>query len=243
MRTTGEVLHANFGQEPFLFDFEGYIETQTNKTKERILATSLPQTSSTTLQLVIDYLLHNSHLKTAQKLLESALVEDINPRLIEIAEKRKSVNTLIKDGKYDEALLKIEQLYPGLLEKEQKVLYYIKAQKFVEMINSRHPLEQTIAFGQRELAPPSDPGLEKLSQEIYSLLAYADPSASPVAYLLDPQRRNDLADAANVMLLAQEQLPRFPALEQLLRQTNLALTELSQTTPPTLINIQINDIV
>lgn len=70
-------------------------------------------------------------------------------------------------------------------------------------------VEQLLLFG-RELqglfnrldkSNPQIAQLQLLLQDVFSLLAYADPTTSPVAYLLDPSQREPVTSALNSAIL------------------------------------------
>ena len=75
-------------------------------------------------------------------------------------------------------------------------------------------VEQLLLFG-RELqslfnqlsrktqSATSNQQLQTLLQDVFSLLAYADPFSSPVAYLLDPSQREPVTSALNSAILSE----------------------------------------
>lgn len=75
-------------------------------------------------------------------------------------------------------------------------------------------VEQLLLFG-RELqslfnqlsrktqSATSNQQLQTLLQDVFSLLAYADPFSSPVAYLLDPSQREPVTAALNSAILSE----------------------------------------
>ncbi|KAL7747857.1 hypothetical protein RI367_006792 [Sorochytrium milnesiophthora] len=60
--------------------------------------------------------------------------------------------------------------------------------------------------------------VQKTLVETFSLLAYQDPSASPMAYLLDPARRVRLAEQLNSAILVSQSQPPNPQIETIFRQ-------------------------
>lgn len=76
------------------------------------------------------------------------------------------------------------------------------------LITEHGSLERILFFG-RELQsmystlPPSrgKEQLKSLLQDAFSLLAYTDPSTSPVSYLLDPAQREPVCVAVNSAIL------------------------------------------
>ena len=114
-------------------------------------------------------------------------------------------------------------------------------------------MEQLLLFG-RELqtlfgqlnegGSSPNPCLQTLLQDVFSLLAYTDPSTSPVAYLLDPAQRESVTSALNSAILGKREkerekvylrsfivingLPGKPPLELALGQATQCLHLMSQ---------------
>lgn len=78
-------------------------------------------------------------------------------------------------------------------------------------------MEQLLLFG-RELqtlfgqlnegGSSPNPCLQTLLQDVFSLLAYTDPTTSPVAYLLDPAQRESVTSALNSAILGKRERER-----------------------------------
>ncbi|CAJ0766071.1 4252_t:CDS:10 [Entrophospora sp. SA101] len=86
-------------------------------------------------------------------------------------------------------------------------------------------IESAVRFGQELQDDYRDDTRE---EETFSLLAYTDPRESVVSYLLDPSEREPVANALNSAILVSQGKPAIPPLEQIYRQTSVALNELSR---------------
>jgi hypothetical protein len=70
--------------------------------------------------------------------------------------------------------------------------------------------EAALAYGRAELGPGSkSPDEEELLSDALSLLAYADPAASPCGHLLRPRQRLQLAEELNGALLQVRSCSRY----------------------------------
>ncbi|CAJ0758331.1 14525_t:CDS:2, partial [Entrophospora sp. SA101] len=92
-------------------------------------------------------------------------------------------------------------------------------------------IESAVRFGQELQDDYRDDTREEVKKkllETFSLLAYTDPRESVVSYLLDPSEREPVANALNSAILVSQGKPAIPPLEQIYRQTSVALNELSR---------------
>ncbi|KAI8580251.1 hypothetical protein K450DRAFT_237574 [Umbelopsis ramanniana AG] len=70
------------------------------------------------------------------------------------------------------------------------------------------------------------PEVQSTLVETFSLIAYRDPFQSPVAHVLDDQRRDELVNQLNSAILVSRNLPGMPRLEHMYKQTQVAIQEL-----------------
>ncbi|KAJ3052106.1 hypothetical protein HK097_006881, partial [Rhizophlyctis rosea] len=83
-------------------------------------------------------------------------------------------------------------------------------------------LVEVVAFGQQIQSDFGDVHSGKIRDaltEIYALLAYPDPYASPMANLLDPAGRDVVADVLNSAILEHQGQSRHSALERIYQQS------------------------
>ncbi|XP_004344420.1 KB07 protein [Capsaspora owczarzaki ATCC 30864] len=239
LRTQGEVVEANFGQDPFVFDLEGYMEETKAKAlatiKKRTLAesrlfTSAPEKAFTSL--IASYLVHHGYTETAR-----AFAQDSNTELQESEESirsRQHIRELVLGGQIDESIAAVNQLIPGLLASETELHFKLKCRKFIEMVRAgattSESLMQIMQFGQelQQMSEAEQVGAASLKdlEDAFSLLAYPEPTQSPVAGLLNPAQREPLADELNCTMLQWLNLPPVPALELAVRQSVCVLNEL-----------------
>ncbi|GAA99813.1 uncharacterized protein L969DRAFT_100801 [Mixia osmundae IAM 14324] len=142
MRTPGEVVRANFGQMPFVFDIESYIRKSKSQVNSSVLAytlSSLPDATKTKPKtdreviedLIAAHLAHQGHLDTLRSFheqrahlrsfgtisgppasVESGSALPISTDILGDAQKRKDVRTAILQGDIEAALSLIQAEYP-----------------------------------------------------------------------------------------------------------------------------------
>ncbi|KAL8570489.1 Ran-binding protein 10 [Nucella lapillus] len=137
LQTPGEVVEANFGQNPFTFNIRQYMNDWHMKTKlniERFPVSDRRGEWQEILQkLVSTYLVHHGYCATAESFCR-ATTQDIEEELSSIKH-RQRIQKLVLDGRMGEAIEFTQQLYPGLLERDQNLLFMLKCRQFVEMVN------------------------------------------------------------------------------------------------------------
>ncbi|KAJ1657901.1 hypothetical protein IWQ61_002762, partial [Dispira simplex] len=74
---------------------------------------------------------------------------------------------------------------------------------------------------------------------IFSLLAYPEPAHSPVAYLLNEQKRKELVHNLNEEILVAQNKPRVPPLERTFTQIKVGIDELINQGSPTANFVQV----
>jgi len=135
---------------------------------------------------------------------------------------RKNLRPLILDGNLELAIETSNKLFPGIFDKFPKALFLLQCQKFIELIR-RNSVDEAVEFAQNELSQftniqNAEIVDQKLLQDAVALLAYIDPSHSPIAYLLQTSQREMVADELNETILAMHKRPSKSVLEKLLMQ-------------------------
>ena len=85
----------------------------------------------------------------------------------------------------------------------QRILFKLRCQQFVEIVRSSKKAEQAIGFAQTHLRPQHKE-FQELTNEVASLIAYRDPHNSNSSYLLSQERRLQLADEVNTIVLCKQ---------------------------------------
>ncbi|XP_015673071.1 ran-binding protein 10 isoform X2 [Protobothrops mucrosquamatus] len=137
LQTPGEIVDANFGQQPFVFDIEDYMREWRAKIQGTIkrfpIGDRLGEWQAMLQNMVSSYLVHHGYCATATafaRVTESTVQEE------QISIKnRQRIQKLVLAGRVGEAIEATQQLYPGLLEHNPNLLFMLKCRQFVEMVN------------------------------------------------------------------------------------------------------------
>ena len=117
LQTPGEIIDANFGQEPFKFDIEGEMRELRRRTQTSIEEMSWPrkqgEEQSVLYNMVLTYLVHHGYSGTAESFARN-VGQEISEELASM-KNRQHIQKLVMSGKIGEAIMSVEQLYPGLL--------------------------------------------------------------------------------------------------------------------------------
>eukprot|EP00053_Salpingoeca_punica_P008988 m.80271 g.80271 ORF g.80271 m.80271 type:complete len:425 (+) comp14838_c0_seq1:238-1512(+) len=240
LRTPGEEVEANFGQQPFVFDFQAYRAEVQQGVRASVERVTLPsQTWQVDLnQLVTAYLVHHGYSETA-----AAFARDSGNRLTESLDSiavRKAIRDQVLKGQLDAALANVEQHYPGLLANNPVLRFRFHCQKFVGLVatqvaagksSEEASVLELLSLGQSLQQMLEDPQCDttecrQLLKETFSVLAYPDPLNSPVAPLMDATRREPIAAALNSAILTHMSLPSQAPLERILQQCVVCLQEM-----------------
>ncbi|XP_071563279.1 ran-binding protein 9 isoform X3 [Temnothorax nylanderi] len=138
LQTPGEVVDANFGQLPFVFDIGDMINELRVRTRLQIINYPTPdhgqgQWQAILHRMVCTYLVHHGYLDSAEAFASSTgqvFEEDYNS-----IKNRQRVIKLILSGRIGEAIDTTNRLYPGLLDRDPDLLFALKCRQFVEMVN------------------------------------------------------------------------------------------------------------
>ncbi|XP_063699691.1 ran-binding protein 9 isoform X2 [Culicoides brevitarsis] len=137
LQTPGEIVDANFGQEPFKFDIEDMLKELRASTKASIYNFPVPddQGDWTTIlhRMVSSYLVHHGFSSTAEAFAKST-GQTFNEDLASIKTRQKILK-LVLSGRMGQAIEQTIRFYPGLLESNQNLLFMLKCRQFVEMVN------------------------------------------------------------------------------------------------------------
>uniref|UniRef100_A0A2L2Y2S2 Ran-binding protein 9 n=2 Tax=Parasteatoda tepidariorum TaxID=114398 RepID=A0A2L2Y2S2_PARTP len=137
LQTPGEVVDANFGQSPFVFDIEDMmkeLKRRTRLTIERFPVIDKQGEWQTTLHRIVQtYLVHHGYCSAAEAFAQStgqAFTEDVKS-----IKNRQRIQKLVLAGRMGEAIQTTQNLYPGLLEQNPNLLFMLKCRQFIEMVN------------------------------------------------------------------------------------------------------------
>ncbi|XP_043227976.1 ran-binding protein 9-like isoform X2 [Amphibalanus amphitrite] len=137
LQTPGETIDANFGQAPFVYDIEDMMRELRARVRTTIQSLPVPDALScwqeTLHRMVQTYLVHHGYCSTAEAFANSTGI-GIGEDLASIRSRQK-IQMLVLAGRMGEAIELTQRLYPGLLEKQQSLLFMLRVRQFIEMVN------------------------------------------------------------------------------------------------------------
>ncbi|GFG39426.1 hypothetical protein Cfor_08375 [Coptotermes formosanus] len=137
LQTPGEVVDANFGQAPFVFDIEDMMRELRARTQLTIHQYPVPdykgEWQATLHKMVSTYLVHHGYCATAESFAHGT--GQVFDEEITSIKNRQRILKLVLAGRMGEAIETTSNLYPGLLEHNQNLLFLLKCRQFVEMVN------------------------------------------------------------------------------------------------------------
>uniref|UniRef100_A0A4W2DLH7 RAN binding protein 9 n=1 Tax=Bos indicus x Bos taurus TaxID=30522 RepID=A0A4W2DLH7_BOBOX len=137
LQTPGEVVDANFGQHPFVFDIEDYMREWRTKTQAQIdrfpVGDREGEWQTMIQKMVSSYLVHHGYCATAEAFARST-DQTVLEELASI-KNRQRIQKLVLAGRMGEAIETTQQLYPSLLERNPNLLFTLKVRQFIEMVN------------------------------------------------------------------------------------------------------------
>ncbi|XP_020790633.1 ran-binding protein 10 [Boleophthalmus pectinirostris] len=169
LQTPGEIVDANFGQQPFVFDIEDYMSEWRAKIHGMIarfpIEERLGEWQGVLQNMVSSYLVHHGYYATATafaRATQTTIQEDQSS-----IKNRQRIQKLVLAGRVGEAIEDTQQLYPGLLDHNPNLLFMLKCRQFVEMVNGtdsevrrltvRSPKSQDSYPGSPNLSPGRGP--------------------------------------------------------------------------------------
>eukprot|EP00210_Caulerpa_lentillifera_P006479 g6191.t1 len=224
-RTRNEEIRANFGLMQFVADLDGMIMEQRQRVLKHLDETEITHptkpVSSIIAEIILDYLIHHRYPKTAAMV--SYDLFDGN-RLSEKEEAgiitRQRIYEAVLCGNIDEALSQTDAIAPGTLEAHPRILFKLRCQKFIQMIQSvDEDTHAALQFGRTFLTPSCSSSEDQaFLSEVLTLIAYDDPDTSPCGYLLGIDYRRDLAEELNNAIVESQRKRPKPPLEAIYKQ-------------------------
>ncbi|XP_035679367.1 ran-binding protein 9-like isoform X1 [Branchiostoma floridae] len=184
LQTPGEIVDANFGQQPFVYDIEDYMREWHQKTRVTIESFPVPdhkgEWQKTLQRMVSTYLVHHGYCSTAEAFAKStgqSFTEELTSM-----KNRQRIQKLVLAGRMGEAIDTTQSLYPGLLERNPNLLFVLKCRQFVEMVNGT----DSEVRGLSARSPKSRNSSGSSTGSEYR----SSPSLSPSHHRMDTQRAN-----------------------------------------------------
>eukprot|EP00004_Rigifila_ramosa_P008436 TRINITY_DN1967_c0_g1_i1.p1 TRINITY_DN1967_c0_g1~~TRINITY_DN1967_c0_g1_i1.p1 ORF type:complete len:374 (-),score=50.63 TRINITY_DN1967_c0_g1_i1:209-1330(-) len=150
MRTPGEIVEANFGQSPFIFDFEGFCAEQRAKASAAVRSTPVPLNETALTSLVLSWLVHHAHTKTAAQLAaaSNAAVLPEFTKSIATAERRRQICQFILSGDPRAAFEAVVADHPRFTSAQPSAHLHLLLQQFIEKVSQGLDTIEIVRFAQ-----------------------------------------------------------------------------------------------
>ncbi|XP_034892064.1 protein GID8 homolog isoform X3 [Populus alba] len=142
---------------------------------------------------------------------------------------RMAVKKAVQCGNVEDAIEKVNDLNPEILDTNPQLFFHLQQQRFIELIRNGK-VEEALEFAQEELAPRGEENqsfLEELERTV-ALLAFEDVSSCPVGGLLDISQRLKTASEVNAAILTSQSREKDPKLPSLLKMLLWAQNQLDE---------------
>ncbi|ORY12276.1 hypothetical protein LY90DRAFT_708722 [Neocallimastix californiae] len=158
-------------------------------------------------KLIMNYLVIEGYKDAAEKFSqESGLQPSVDLLYIE---ERMDIRNTIQSGNIDEAIEKVNDLDPEILDNNPKLYFHLQQQKLIEFIKQGKIME-AIEFAQEELAPRGEE------------------NKFPVKSLLEHSQRQKTASELNSAILTSQCQDRDPRLLSLLKLLSWSQDQLNE---------------
>lgn len=178
-------------------------------------------------RLVMNFLVTEGFVDAADKFrIESGTQPEID--LATITD-RMEVKRAVQSGNVQEAIEKINDLNPTILDTNPQLYFHLQQQKLIELIRVGK-INEALEFAQEELAPRGEENqtfLEEIEKTV-ALLVFEDVKNCPYGELLDVSQRLKTASEVNAAILtsqSHEKDPKLPSLLKMLKWTQNQLDE------------------
>ncbi|KAF9672299.1 hypothetical protein SADUNF_Sadunf11G0026900 [Salix dunnii] len=153
-------------------------------------------------RLVMNFLVTEGYVDAAEKFQMESGTDRID--LATITD-RMAVKKAVQCGNVEDAIEKVNDLNPEILDTNPQLFFHLQQQRFIELIRNGK-VEEALEFAQEELAPRGEENqsfLEELERTV-ALLAFEDVSNCPVGGLLDISQRLKTASEVNAAILTSQ---------------------------------------
>ncbi|XP_017603218.1 protein GID8 homolog isoform X2 [Gossypium arboreum] len=177
-------------------------------------------------KLVMNFLVTEGYVEAAEKFRMESGTHHID--LATITD-RMAVKKAVQCGNVEDAIEKINDLNPEILDTNPQLFFQLQQQRLIELIRNGK-VEEALEFAQEELAPRGEENqsfLEELERTI-SLLVFEDTSNCPVGELLDISQRLKTATEVNAAVLTSQSHEKDPKLPSLLKMLIWAQNQLDK---------------
>ncbi|KAI9913825.1 hypothetical protein PsorP6_005302 [Peronosclerospora sorghi] len=151
-------------------------------------------------RLVMDYLVGKGYREVAEAFWRDS---GTKPRVdLQSVQERMNIQQLLLKGEIQKARDKLVKLDSNLLEQNSEMDFLLAKQQFLELIKERN-IEDALKFAIKNLAPfgQKSPHFLHEIERTMSVIAFKNPSESPLGHLLEQAQRRRVAEEVNFAIL------------------------------------------
>nr|XP_054771263.1 glucose-induced degradation protein 8 homolog [Lytechinus pictus] len=167
-------------------------------------------------KLVMNYLVTEGFKEAAERFQSESSTKPMTD--LDTLNERIQIREAIQDGHIEDAIAKVNDLHPELLDNDRYLYFHLQQQHLIELIRNKD-LEGALTYAQTHLSERGEESMEVLPEleRTLALLAFEDPACSPFSDLLHPSQRQKVASELNAAILEAENRESTPKLTNLLK--------------------------
>ncbi|CAH0482541.1 unnamed protein product [Peronospora belbahrii] len=167
-------------------------------------------------RLVMDYLVGKGYREVAEAFWRDS---GTKPHMdLQLVQERMNVQQLLLKGQIQKARSKLITMDPDFLKQNTEMDFLLAKQELIELIKAQN-IEKALQFAIKNLAPfgQKSPQFLREIEKTMSIIAFKNPSESPLGYVLEQAQRRSVASEVNSAILrsrTQELEPMLPSMVQ-----------------------------
>ncbi|ETN21119.1 hypothetical protein, variant 3 [Phytophthora nicotianae INRA-310] len=168
-------------------------------------------------RLVMDYLVGKGYREVAEAFWRDS---GTKPHVdLQSVQERMRIQQLLLKGQIQKARGKLASMDPEFLEKNSGMDFLLAKQELIELIKA-HNIEEALQFAIKNLAPfgQKSPQFLHEIERTMSVIAFKNPSESPLGHLLEQAQRRRVADEVNSAILRSQKQELEPLLPSMVQQ-------------------------
>uniref|UniRef100_A0A914ZQZ5 CTLH domain-containing protein n=1 Tax=Parascaris univalens TaxID=6257 RepID=A0A914ZQZ5_PARUN len=199
----------------------GWFQRYQNLSADQISATEMKN-------LVVDYLICEGYREAAELLCTDAAIP-FPKDAVENLDARMAIRDAIIGGRIEDAIRKVNNLVPDLLDDNSLLHLQLLQQHLIELIRAKK-VEESLKFAEEYLVEKCEehPEMQEKLEKTFALLAFEKPENSPFASLMELSHRQMVATEVNSAVLKALHKPAAPRIEALFRVMVWAHQQLSR---------------
>lgn len=143
LQTPGEIVEANFGDSPFVFDLEAVLVEVKHQVHNSISSVPLVKGAGVWQlelhKILLGYLVHHGYTNTAVQFARSTGLE--LEESVESMKNRQRIQALMLKGRTSQAIAIVNRLYPTLLDDNKELMFRILCRQFIEIVSGCDKME------------------------------------------------------------------------------------------------------